>query len=322
MRPYSDSPRTQRGVHQRNLRAKGQTPSENFRLEQALRDIIRDLDEEPFNKPGGLGLGPGLGFPIDSPAFRGGQSATGGDASGYKEWSQAVRRRTDRLEDDRYMVEFDEMKEEVQAISTDLELLDWARRRVFTTDTPSTTGSTATTTTAGSNEPIPTTPTSTDMAEPLSFPKPYPQILAHVMRVAREAHNNPHLSLSFFHHARTLSIESYLVGCLSSAYNELIKTRWECFRDLDGVDQAIKEMDANAVSWDMKTQLVVGKIVEEVGREVIQKGPEDWGGERVYEILDRLERKVQAAIRKSEYLDKQAKRAREKKIWTNGPPRF
>jgi hypothetical protein len=282
---------------------------------------MKDLDEEGFNKPGGLGFG----FPIDSPAFRGGQPAGSGDTTGYKDWSRDVRRRTDRLEDDRYTVELDEMKEEVQAISTDLELLDWARRRVFTTDTPPTSTTNTSTNAVGANEPpSATSPTSADVAEPLSFPNPYPQILAHVMRVAREQHNNPHLSLSFFHHARTSSVESYLVGCLSSAYNELIKTRWECFRDLDGVDEAIKEMDANAVSWDMKTQRVVGKIVEEVGREVIQKGPEDWGGERVYEILLRLERKVQAALRKSEFLEAKAKRARERRIYTStrGAPKI
>jgi hypothetical protein len=138
------------------------------------------------------------------------------------------------------------------------------------------------------------------------------------MKVSRQAFNNPHLALSFFHHARTSSTESYLVGCLASAYNELIRTRWECFRDLDGVDQAIREMDANAVSWDIKSQLVIGKIVEEVGREVLEKGTEAWGGERVYEVLDRLERKVQMAVKHTEYLEHRHKKTRER-LWTNAP---
>jgi len=81
-------------------------------------------------------------------------------------------------------------------------------------------------------------------------------------------------------------------------------------------------MDANAVSWDIKSQLVIGKIVEEVGREVLEKGPEAWGGDRVYEILDRLERKVQKAIKHTEYLDERGKRTRDKRLWHSSPGQF
>jgi hypothetical protein len=295
MRPYSDSPRVKPGVHRRDERTRGQTPFERQRLDEALHQIFKDFD--PLKGPGG--------FDFSSPAYQGANHGKQ-DPTGLKEWSPTIRRRTDREEDDRYTEELDEMKEEVSLISTDLELLDWARRRVFTTtSTPS--GDTA------------ALPLLTDTPEPLGFPKTYPKILAHVMKVSRQAFNNPHLSLAFFHYARTSSPESYLVGCLASAYNELIRTRWECFRDLDGVDQAIKEMDANAVSWDMRSQLVIGKIVEEVGREVLEKGSEPWGGERVYEILGRLERKVQKAIRQSEHLEERAKRARDRKIFTKAP---
>lgn len=265
-------------------------------MDEALNQIFKSLDSGDF-KSTGL-------FNDDSPAFKGAHSRQ--DPTGLKEWSPTIRRRTDREEDDRYTEELDEMKEEVSAISTDLELLDWARRRVFTAN-PTSPGDSA---------------LSTETPEPLAFPKTYPRILAHVMKVSRQAFNNPHLSLSFFQHARTSSTESYLVGCLASAYNELIRTRWECFRDLDGVDQAIKEMDANAVSWDIKSQLVIGKIVEEVGREVLEKGPEAWGGERVFEILDRLERKVQKAIKHTEYLEQSEKRMRDKKLWPNAPGQF
>lgn len=296
IRPYSDSPRAKPGVHRRDQRARGQTPAERAKLDEALQQIFKSLDEGDFRS---TGL-----FNDDTPAFKGANQGKQ-DPTGLKEWSPTIRRRTDREEDDRYTEELDEMKEEVSAISTDLELLDWARKRVFTAN-PVPTGDTAT--------PLPT-----DTPEPLAFPKTYPRILAHVMKVSRQAFNNPHLSLSFFHHARTSSPESYLVGCLASAYNEVIRTRWECFRDLDGVDQAIREMDANAVSWDMKSQLVIGKIVEEVSREVLEKGPDTWGGERVFEILDRLERKVQKAIKHTAHLDEAEKRSREKRLWTNGP---
>jgi len=269
-------------------------------MDEALHMIFKDLERDDFSASD-------LFNPASS-AFKGSNRSIQ-DPTGLKPWSHTVRRRTDREEDDRYTEELDEMKEEVSAISTDLELLDWARRRVFIATSPST---------GNADNAL---SSSMDTIEPLAFPKTYPRILAHVMKTARQAFNNPHLSLSFFHYARTSSPESYLVGCLASAYNELIRTRWECFRDLDGVDQAIREMDANAVSWDMKSQLVIGKIVEEVGRDVLEKGPDAWGGERVYEILERLERKVQKAIKQSEYLDEKAKRDREKRLWTNSPDR-
>lgn len=199
------------------------------------------------------------------------------------------------------MEALDELKEEVSAIQTDHELLEWARRRVF--------------------DPLPA-PSSLANVEgevsddaPATFPKTYPRILAHLMKVARQSFNNPHLSLSFFHHAQTLSPESYLSGCLSSAYNELIRTRWECFRDLDGVYRAIREMDEHAVSWDKTTQREVGKIVEQVGRDVIRHGTGQWGP-GVHDILDKLEKKVSWSIRRTEYVEERNKRQRERRLWT------
>jgi len=290
---YSDSPRIMRGVHRRDQRSKGQTPAERAAANEAINDILKTLNAKSFDDLGSLQFD----FPPLPSSPQSGYTPR--DPTGMRPWSQTVRRRADREEDDSYAEELDEMKEEVNAIATDLELLDWARRRVFTsTPSPSTTA------------------TQTDVLEPMAFPKTYPRIIGHIMRVARQSFNNPHLALSFFHYAQTSSPESYLTGCLASAYNELIKTRWECFRDLDGVDQAIREMDANAVSWDLKTQRVVGRIVEEVGKEVIQQGTAAWG-EGVYAILDRLEKKVQRAIRQTEYLHEKAKIAeRERRLWT------
>lgn len=292
---YSDSPRVMRGVHRRDQRSKGQTPAERAAANEAINSILQTLNGKSFDDLGSLQLN----FPPLSSQPRHGDTR---DPTGLRPWSQTVRRRADREEDDNYAEELDEMKEEVTAISTDLELLDWARRRVFSSAPPSPSTASAT--------------TFSDGMESMTFPKTYPRIIGHIMRVARQSFNNPHLALSFFHYAQTSSPESYLTGCLASAYNELIKTRWECFRDLDGVDQAIREMDANAVSWDLRTQRVVGRIVEEVGKEVIQQGTGAWG-EGVYVTLDRLEKKVQRAIRQTEYLHEKARTAeRERRLWS------
>ena len=212
------------------------------------------------------------------------------------------------------MVEaLDELKEEVSAVSTDFELLDWARRRIF--DTLPKPFSISATTHSG-----PELSPSSEIDEPAPFPSTYPRILAHLMKVSRQHFNNPHLSLSLFHQAQTHSPESYLSGCLSSAYTELIRTRWECFRDLEGVSRAIREMDANAVSWDRTTQSVIGKIIEQVGREMLQNRDDEgqgsrWG-EEAREILFHLEKKLQRALKTSEFHDYRAKRERERRLWS------
>lgn len=289
--PITSSPRAFRGVHSRDSRRRGQTPAEKAQIDQALREIFEKLDDKGPSS-GRFDLGPANIFDT---------TLRGRDATGLKPWSRDIRRGFDREENDDVVEALDELKEEVSAIQTDHELLDWARRRIFTAPSTPTPGSIFGE--AGNIDNITT------------FPKTYPRILAHLMKVARQSFNNPHLSLSLFHHAQTLSPESYLSGCLSSAYTELIRTRWECFRDLDGVYRAIMEMDGNAVSWDKTTQREMGKIVEQVGRDVLVRGPGQWGP-GVYEILHKLERKIQRSLRQSEYIEERNKRQRERRLWT------
>lgn len=310
--PYASSPRTYRGVHRRDQRAMGQTPAEQSLMDDALREIFRKMP--PIDALGPFDLGPSSIFdPMSTSAAR---SRHGNNLEpGSRPWSAQIRRGFDREENDDMIEALDELKEEVSEIQTDLELLDWARKRVFTlTTTP--TGTESHGQSQGESDQAATDGTATTITGGVGYPKTYPRILAHLMKVSRQSFNNPQLSLSLFHHAQTLSPESYLSGCLSSAYNELIRTRWECFRDLDGVYAAIMEMDGNAVSWDKTTQREIGKIVEQVGRDVLERGAEQWGGQGVYEILDMLERKVQRSLKQSEYLDERAKRARDRRIYS------
>ena len=67
------------------------------------------------------------------------------------------------------------------------------------------------------------------------------------MRTFRDKYANPHLALALFAHARRLSVLSFVCGCTTPAYNELLETRWACFRDLKGVCDALEEMKTNGV---------------------------------------------------------------------------
>jgi hypothetical protein len=62
------------------------------------------------------------------------------------------------------------------------------------------------------------------------------------MRTFRDHYKDPNLALFIFNHTKKLSIFSYVFGCSTEVYNELIKTRWDCFRDLEGVYNAVEEM--------------------------------------------------------------------------------
>lgn len=194
--------------------------------------------------------------------------------------------RLETEEDHAVIEELDSMKEEIGLLQTDVDLLKWAKKRVFA--------------------PIGATP-SLDPAKAKTaisegdagptYPPVYSRILAYLLGYVRRNYNNPHLVLALFHHAQTQSPESYLSGCLAGAYNEVIKTRWESFRDLEGVEAAVREMEANGVAWDRGIAKTMGKIVDEVSKEVFEgvRSKEIYG-EGVETRLLRLEDRLQKDI--------------------------
>ena len=139
--------------------------------------------------------------------------------------------------------ELDRKKEEIELCDTDVQLLEWAMNEVFkpqSTDTP-VQGQLA----SMQNNQI------------------YPHIIASLMRTFRDKFHDPHLTLAIFDHAKNLSIPSYVFGCTAPVYNELIETRWFCFRDLKGVLDVLEEMKANGVEADSRTR----RITETVRRD-------------------------------------------------------
>ena len=130
----------------------------------------------------------------------------------------------------------DRMKEEMELCDTDAALLTWARNHVFTEDVVN-----------GSPSKL------------------YPSLLALLMRAFRERFEDPHLALSVFEHARHLNIPSFVFGCTTSAYNELLTTRWTAFRDLRGVRDALEEMKVNGVPCNGQTRSLIENIRREVG---------------------------------------------------------
>lgn len=170
----------------------------------------------------------------------------------------------------------DALVEDLAAQQTPADVLAWAEDNVFKPESQA--------------EPLPSAVAlQSAPAAGQTWPKTYPKALGALISHLRQL-DAPHLALAMFEHARNLGVESYIAGCQTSAYNELIRVRWECFRDLKGVYMAVKEMEGAAVAWDRFTNRVVEDVVQQVGAEMLEK-PDAWGPD-AYEMLAGLEKSI------------------------------
>ncbi|KAI0027900.1 hypothetical protein K488DRAFT_25202, partial [Vararia minispora EC-137] len=148
-------------------------------------------------------------------------------------------------------LEFDTMSEAIDRAMSDLELLEWVESEVFAVSVEySTAANAAIRDAVARNVSLRTNP---DALPPLQAPA-YADVLAKLMRTFRDKWRDPHLALAIFERARTLSIHSYSLGCTTPVYNELLETRWVCFRDLYGVWRTVEEMRINGVVPDERTR--------------------------------------------------------------------
>lgn len=163
---------------------------------------------------------------------------------------------------------FDLKKEQMNSCKSDQELLQWAAREVFEESVryeKAAKQAVAEAAKAASKQ---------KNAPPLQSPI-YPQMIAHLMRTFREQYHDPNLALYIFDHAQKLSIVSYTFGCSTEAYNELIETRWSCFKDLRGVLNALNEMSVNAIPINSQTHSLVDRIRLEFGKDASLKQTEN-----------------------------------------------
>jgi Mtf2 family len=203
-----------------------------------------------------------------------------------------LRRQSNRVRQTSATAErLDRQKEEVELCETDQQLLEWTVREVFHEDhTPEPALS-------SSPPPSSSSPNSEEIARYLANPT-YPHLLAHVMHTFRVKYNDPHTALALFAHAKRRSIHSYVFGCTTPAYNELLETRWELDSALKGIEEALVEMRANGVRPDKITRALVERVRREVGEKFLSRKGIEADGE-VWEALERVEALV-ASKRKSD----------------------
>ncbi|OBZ66583.1 Uncharacterized protein C5D6.12 [Grifola frondosa] len=175
--------------------------------------------------------------------------------------------------------ELDRKKEEMELCETDLQLLDWAMREVFgESQRYEAAARRAAEDPSRGEDPVELQPAA------------YPHLLALLMRTFRDKYADPHLALSMFDHARHLSIASFVFGCTTPAYNELIETRWRCFRDLRGVCDALEEMRVNGIGMDNRTRSLAEMIRREVGSRNLWQEESEMGSGEVWDMVSRIEK--------------------------------
>ncbi|WVQ65802.1 uncharacterized protein L199_003980 [Kwoniella botswanensis] len=282
---YSTPSPRHRSVHSRFRRSAGSTPKEAETFNEILAGIFADLNygSASSSSPGssrlnssnfgldeGYGTQRGIGLNDPYSATKSGLGGFGYKFGINKSNSGTIKNRARNLrshfidlekEDDKddkdleLLEEFEMLKEEMEVISSDVELIEWSKNRVFKplanidNDSNSKTGTTG----------LPV----------ITYSPTYPKILAHLLRTLRVNYNSPHLVLSLFNYAQNISLESYLSGCLTEVYNEVLLTRWESFRDLKGVELGIREMEIMGVNWDQITARLISKIVEEISKDLL-----------------------------------------------------
>ncbi|CAG8607767.1 20088_t:CDS:2 [Dentiscutata erythropus] len=92
----------------------------------------------------------------------------------------------------------------------------------------------------------------------------YATLLKESIALCRTKFNDPYMAFAIFEQVKRRGVISYVLGCNAQVYNELIKTRWDCWRDLYGVGELLNEMLVNGIDFDEGTREVVSDIALKV----------------------------------------------------------
>lgn len=128
-------------------------------------------------------------------------------------------------------LELDRMKEIMDAARDDSELYLWSLESIF--------GFPASATTSLFPDPglLPQT---------IPNPRLYPSLLLHAFLLLRDTHRSPPTALRIFSLASS-NADSYILGCSSRLYYEVLATRWKEEHDIVGVLQGLEEMQGGGV---------------------------------------------------------------------------
>lgn len=205
----------------------------------------------------------------------------------------------------------DRQKEAMDLCTTDQELLLWASREVF--------GESQRYEEEAREAMLKVVEPGVASELPMLQPPAYPHLIALLVRTFRDRYKDPHLALSIFDHAQHLSIASYVFGCSTQAYNELIETRWKCFYDMKGVLDALEEMKVNGVKTDSRTRTLVDLIRRDIGERNLQVGEFEFGENEAWGMLAEIEKLASTSAQKKWVRPSAAKHEKGWDIWKTSP---
>jgi hypothetical protein len=174
---------------------------------------------------------------------------------------------------------YDEKREAMMNCKSDQELLQWAASEVFL-EPPANANSSSPQT--SSDIPESSQPSTSKAVHPGI----YGRVVALLMSEFRENYNNPHLAIAIFEYTRRRSIISFVTGCTTPSYNELMRTYWNSFRDLQTVVKVAEEMHVNGVAADNRTRTICLQIRQEALKRAAWF---EGGEEEVLKMLEQLE---------------------------------
>ncbi|CAG8452819.1 4384_t:CDS:2 [Paraglomus occultum] len=102
-----------------------------------------------------------------------------------------------------------------------------------------------------------------DPFAPKTFPPGYPDLLKASIAHCRNVFRDPYMALSIFEQAKRQGLESYVVGCDTLVYNEILKIRWDFWKDVQGMDALLTEMQSNGVLFNLATKGIIESAFEE-----------------------------------------------------------
>ncbi|TFK44495.1 hypothetical protein BDQ12DRAFT_673100 [Crucibulum laeve] len=175
----------------------------------------------------------------------------------------------------------DRKKEAMDLCRTDQQLLEWAMKEVFSDSQKYEESARKAISDASQSEAT--------QELPGLQPPGYSQLIALLMHSFRTKYHDPYLALSIFDYARNLSIASYVFGCSTQSYNELLITRWSCFRDLQGVYDALREMKVNGVTMNGTTRKIVENLRREIGEQKLWVEENEAGSAETWNMLGKIE---------------------------------
>ncbi|RPA98811.1 hypothetical protein L873DRAFT_1807484 [Choiromyces venosus 120613-1] len=120
----------------------------------------------------------------------------------------------------------------------------------------------------------------------------YADLLVEGMIAFRQNFNDLVGAMSVFERVKRLGAESYVVGCSTGVYNEMLQTKWEAYKDVSKIVELVDEMEVNAIEGSQKTVQILWSIIGEVRR--MKDGEMGLGAQSIFTdvdmaLLERLE---------------------------------